>query len=82
MPKPSVPPGQAKKKDEKATKTVASFAKGKSVSVSVTVPADELAQYGAAELEALAVNINALSEALSAVPEDEEDEEGNVLPVV
>lgn len=79
MPKPATPPGKAKK-DEKATKNVASFAKGKSVVVNVNVPADELTQYGQPELEALAANINALADALTAPKEDEVEEPETPTP--
>ena len=73
MPKPASPPGKTKK-EEKATKSVASIIKGKSVSVSVTVPSDELVQYDAEGIDALALAINALADALAAVRDDEESE--------
>lgn len=71
MSKPSSPPGR--RKDEKATKNVASFQRAKGVAVNVNIPADELVQYGQAEIDLLASNIVALSEALASVKEDDDE---------
>lgn len=70
MPKPTTNPGKAK---DKAPKVV--LQKGKNLTVTVNIPADELSQYGPAEIDALAAKIQELGDALAVAKETEEEDD-------